>query len=836
MPIGYDDPTGGLPPAPPGTEWPPPHWFDAPAGASPLDVPAATAAPMDPYALGPQPEDVPPQIAPGPPPAPLPPVTDEVTPQGPPPVPAPAPALAVEPVGPAAMPFGSTSQPAPPPVPPPFGPQLPASVDEVPGFTISQEAPPPPPPIGPDSFVTPGDPNAVLPSERVDRAANPFADEHDRQTYLNDLARRDPAAFAEIKARDADEREKILAAARTKAINDDYEQQQRNFAAFQTAAAVTRAKSAQLEADAQRIANTKIDPTGGVHGMKRVAGVLAAIMGGLVQSRTGSARNGGLDALNSAIDKGIDAQRADLANQREGIGMRRSAMANEFAQNGDAYHSAEVMRLAAYKHADALLAQQAQDYDPAGATALKIAELRGGIAAQQQKIKNANDEATFKNAYEVTKAQQEQQKIDETRRHNMAEEGAKAAKLKGGGGAGSNTNPDYTVATGVFDPFTGDPVMGKRALSSKGEKSEERVTDAEIRTYAQVQNYWAKLKTLGEQIGDAKKTLSESAWKARRGTLESEYDAAKEALTVYLTKELGDKLTQGQLEAQAHRIPDRASVFEARDPLKQITDAQDDADRDFATDMNTIGVHAVPIIRHAQEMRAQKPRPDARDQLSAAQQAVAGAQSPSDRSSALAAQQAAKDALAREAEDQAKSADEKRLAESAGGHRALPVEGLPPKLSSEVVAHNEATARYNANAKRYHDLLQAGPGAVKSKLKGDVDAAAKAHEAELGKQARQVAADRASVDAASEDVYNAITKSLGSSDFGGIQSARVAAVSHMLGIPAPKITHNAIEQADRISNQVEIGAFQGQVRRRLDHATGYQKHKLIDAFFHGDGK
>lgn len=748
MPIGYDDPTGGLPSAPPGTEWPPPHWFDAPAGASPLDVPAAPAAPMDPYALGPQPEGVPPQVAPGLPPAPLPPVTDEVAPQeSPPPVPVPAPAPAVESIGPTATPFGSTSQPAPPPVPPPFGPQLPASVDEVPGFTISQEAPPPPPPIGPDSFVTPGDPNAVLPSERVDRAANPFADEHDRQTYLNDLARRDPAAFAEIKARDADEREKILAAARTKAINDDYEQQKRNFAAFQAASEVTRAKSAQLEADAQRIANTKIDPTGGVHGMKRVAGVLAAIMGGLVQSRTGSARNGGLDALNSAIDKGIDAQRADLANQREGIGMRRSAMANEFAQNGDAYHSAEVMRLAAYKHADALLATAAQDYDPAGATALKNAELRAGVAGLARKAKADYDQQTFKNAFEVSKAQQEQQKIDETRRHNMAEEGAKAAKLKGGGGAGSNTNPDYTVATGVFDPFTKEPVFGKRQLSTKGEKSEERVVNQQVATYKHVQDGWARLKAVGARI-DYHKSLPENMWAKFKDADADAYDKATSSLVVNITKELGDKLTQGQLDEQGHRIPQRASWFERRDVAKTIEDAQDESDQAFATDMNTVGINGDRIIEHARAARATPPRPDAETEVESARTALSNAATTSEAKDAQAKIDMAEQRLQQEvAARQARGAD----IETAKGLDAPPPplteeKDRPPEESAAVSQANRAMHRYGEMLKQFNAAEDSTAHLKGLKLPGDIAAANHTHEAKVGELAGQVIKARQTAD------------------------------------------------------------------------------------------
>src|SRR4051812_31415818 len=108
----------------------------------------------------------------------------------------------------------------------------------------------------------------------------------------------------------------------------------------------------------------------------------------------------------------------------------------------------------------------------------------------------------------------------------MADEAIKAAKAKGGGPAiGGNTNPNFTVATGVFDPFTKEPVYGKRQLSTKGEKSEERVVNSQVANYKHVQDGWARLKAIGDRI-DYHKSLGENVWSRFKSADADAYDKA----------------------------------------------------------------------------------------------------------------------------------------------------------------------------------------------------------------------------------------------------------------------------------------------------------------------
>lgn len=240
------------------------------------------------------------------------------------------------------------------------------------------------------------------------------------QHYLNDLARRDPGGFAEVQTRVADAKLKHLAAEQHRIADHDYEVQQQNFAIRNKAIEDARHRTAALDARAQELASTKI---GQLSIGQRVAGVVAAFVGGLYQGKTGSAHNPGLDAFNGAIDRQVEAQKAELSNKREALGLQRSAIGEEYARSGDAYQAAETMRMAALKHADNLLATQQQDYAADGTRGIQIATLRAGIAGQQQKVLQDFHQKGFDNSIKLQNAAREQQLADETRRHNRNEEG-----------------------------------------------------------------------------------------------------------------------------------------------------------------------------------------------------------------------------------------------------------------------------------------------------------------------------------------------------------------------------------------------------------------------------
>lgn len=730
--------------APPPDTWPswvPDHWRRPPDELLAQGIPPpSSAAPFATPALpAPPPEAAPATLQPGigipttaldaaaadatePPPFGPQPIGAAPWPAAPPPEPPPAPPLPSQ----LPLPSAVAGPPLPPPPPGGLAPGVagppPATMRDLPGLSITTEPPP------------------TYSEQLAQQYAGRVLDIPDDNARLTAWQALSPEERARQEIIWQQRKENELATRQLEESARNVQAARDNLAAMQRADAATKAQMDQVQADVQRIAATKVDPTGGLSGGQKIAGALGAIIGGLVQGRTGAARNAGADALDNLINRGIEAQKADLANQMQGALSRRGLLSEEYARHGDMFRAQETLRIAAYQHALDQLATQAQLYDPRGTTAIRIGHAMEAIGTQRATVMNALGEQTFKRNVEIEKLRQEairNERENAIGSSTIAKNNAEALKLLGklGGGLGGATNPAYTVPTGWFNPFDStQPIMGKRPIGGHGEDAKERKkVDDELSTYAHVQDYWAKLAALGDRI-DYAKSLGESVWKARRGTLESEYDAAKEALTVYLTKELGDKLTQGQLEAQAHRIPDRASVFEAREPGKQIAAAQEDADRDFARDMDLVGIDATPIIRGAQAHRARvQPTPQA--ESDAAHAALAA--TPADKDAQAAADAADQRVRAEVAAEQQRTNDIK-----AARSLAPPPPPIYEDLhrpAGEVAAVREANRATNRVVQLRQKFAEVSAERPAKGLKpGELAAADRAHGVRLGNLAREV--------------------------------------------------------------------------------------------------
>lgn len=354
----------------------------------------------------------------------------------------------------AALPYDATaseSSPAPSPVP---GPAPALSPDESYAQTVQAakdfdaaslpppgpgpDQPPPsiPPPLGSDAISGAGNtqqltPSTLTPDQHYAQTVQQYGehpfdaqgnllipDAKEAQQYFNDLRLRDPVKFATLQTQLGDIKTKRVIAEQQRIANEDFARQQSNAKIRDQATAESRHKSDALVADALRVSKTPIDRTGGVN---KIGAVLMGVIGGLIQGKQGG-RNIGLDALNDKIERSIAAQKADIANQREGIAIRKGALADEYARTGDEYHSAEVTRIALLQHAHDQLSTEAQNYAPDGTTALKIADMQGAIVGQQRQALQAYQQKTFDNSVKAQTAAREQQLADETMRANRARE------------------------------------------------------------------------------------------------------------------------------------------------------------------------------------------------------------------------------------------------------------------------------------------------------------------------------------------------------------------------------------------------------------------------------
>lgn len=367
-PLAAGSPLGGPPPAIPG--WPPAHWPDYGAmpiaappldpGSTPLEGGVAASTPPPPPIMGP--------------------------PIGPPIEGAPVPDAPV----PAAAP------PAPPAIP----------------FAAAPAAAPGAPPFGPVNVGEPSPWPAPIDPEKLDLGPPTITD----QWYADPLHA--PADVAQSWAENATPQDILNRqgmqeeARRTKALLDQTRADEENLRTLRTdiearkvADAATQAKSDAIVADAVRLAQTKTDPdrwmstrTGG----QRVAAFLSAIVGGLVQGRTGAAHNQGMDAIQHMIDRDIDAQKADIENGKYALGVRQNAVSQEFARNGNLFQAAETVRLATYQAAINKLQTEQQNFDPHGTRWLNYAgaiqDMKSRAAAAAEATRKTIFEENYKKA------------------------------------------------------------------------------------------------------------------------------------------------------------------------------------------------------------------------------------------------------------------------------------------------------------------------------------------------------------------------------------------------------------------------------------------------------
>lgn len=263
-----------------------------------------------------------------------------------------------------------------------------------------------------------------LTGEATIEKRDPLAPETPEE-YAQRVARMDPQELAAEGIRHDDQQKAATATALYQKQTDDYNLAKTNYEARQKSDAAAWASSQQVQTDAMRLANSKIDPEAWMNSRsapQKIAAGIAAILGGLAAPSNGG-RNVGMDIINKAVEENIAAQKDNMANQWKGIDARRQGVSDLFAHNAQSFQSAETMRQATYEYAkNGLLAEQA-NYDPKGSTALRIANTVQQINAAQAKALQDHAQLQFKNALEYHTAVVNPAATQaETKRHNQVEE------------------------------------------------------------------------------------------------------------------------------------------------------------------------------------------------------------------------------------------------------------------------------------------------------------------------------------------------------------------------------------------------------------------------------
>lgn len=238
------------------------------------------------------------------------------------------------------------------------------------------------------------------------------------------LANLDPEAYATLQAQHELARRSHANVRFMEETEKQRVQLEQNAKIRQDAAVKAQAATEQLATDAVKLANTEVDPDRWWHSRstgQKIAGYIAAIVGGFAANNNGG-RNIGLEAINREIDTDIDAQKANIANRRQGLDLRRGLIADQTGAANDAYRQVETVRIAAWENVTNQLTAEAQQYDPRGTAALRIgAAIRDVKARQGAAIaKWREDEA--KRLIDVAKIQVDIDKQAEVGRHNKAAE------------------------------------------------------------------------------------------------------------------------------------------------------------------------------------------------------------------------------------------------------------------------------------------------------------------------------------------------------------------------------------------------------------------------------
>jgi hypothetical protein len=242
----------------------------------------------------------------------------------------------------------------------------------------------------------------------------------------------DGVDLAEMTAERAEAARQVAAGETAKQARLFAEKEEAAFKIHVESRAQARADRNAIDAESRKAAETNVDPerwwndrsTG-----QKIAGVLAAIVGGLVQGRTGG-RNDGMAMIERAIEQDIEAQKVNLANKRGLLGERRQSATDRLNDLETDFRADAVQRATAWANVVKTIEADQANFDPKGtlfqtreiARREAIAKRDAGLAAEEaRKIKENEAKA---------KAKLEQDKFLDEQKHRRAQEQAQLINAK----------------------------------------------------------------------------------------------------------------------------------------------------------------------------------------------------------------------------------------------------------------------------------------------------------------------------------------------------------------------------------------------------------------------
>jgi hypothetical protein len=139
-----------------------------------------------------------------------------------------------------------------------------------------------------------------------------------------------------------------------------------------------------LQEESQRLAAMPIERTLPGGPGQQLASLVGAAIAGWFGAKRGDPM-AGVKLMNDIIDRHVAGQKDAIAAKRTALGDQRDGLSMRMDTAREEYRNAEAQRLAAYQQLDKMIAAEMAKYDPKGATALQLAQMRQANAANSAK-------------------------------------------------------------------------------------------------------------------------------------------------------------------------------------------------------------------------------------------------------------------------------------------------------------------------------------------------------------------------------------------------------------------------------------------------------------------
>jgi hypothetical protein len=217
-------------------------------------------------------------------------------------------------------------------------------------------------------------------------------------------------------------KQNFAAAEYLKKSHEAQEQAALDLRTYQQSQQIAAARSKEIENEAERLA-MKRNPLDDIGIGQKVAAAGAAIIGGFLGN------TGGVETIDKLINQAVAQQQQQLQLGQQNLATKRTALNEQMARGDDMYKTLQTYRIASWNRVIGDLQTQVQQYDPRGKVALDVMDQIHAAREKRAQAIAAGTEEDRKRIEADRKLDQEQQKINETHRHNLATE-----KPKGAGG------------------------------------------------------------------------------------------------------------------------------------------------------------------------------------------------------------------------------------------------------------------------------------------------------------------------------------------------------------------------------------------------------------------